>query len=265
MQGSFAEYVRITRADRNVCVLPEEGVDFVEAAALGCRFTTAYRAVVQQGKWGDLSCFADNDTCVCAVFGCGGLGLSCVMIAKAIVTQIEQEQQNSKNITFQIIAIDVSQKALQKALELGATDIIDASKGDNYIRSQISNITQKKGADVSIDAAGFYSTCENAVHCTRRGGRMIQVGLPIDSDQRPPIVPMGSVAGKEIEIVGSHGFAAMDMPQILEMVRTKVLQPKKLVQKEVTLREGAKAIQDMDFGSPLGITMVTKFHEKSRL
>eukprot|EP00592_Proboscia_alata_P022944 CAMPEP_0194425282 /NCGR_PEP_ID=MMETSP0176-20130528/24631_1 /TAXON_ID=216777 /ORGANISM="Proboscia alata, Strain PI-D3" /LENGTH=170 /DNA_ID=CAMNT_0039235569 /DNA_START=161 /DNA_END=672 /DNA_ORIENTATION=- len=48
MPGSFAEFVYIPRAERNVTVLPPN-VSFVEAAALGCRFTTAYRAVNQQG------------------------------------------------------------------------------------------------------------------------------------------------------------------------------------------------------------------------
>jgi len=285
MQGSFAEFVRIPRADRNVCVLPDEGVDFIEAAALGCRFTTAYRAVVQQGLWEDslksafsihaskrdLSVANNENACVCAVFGCGGLGLSCIMVANAILQMLIKNFQvkNPEQALYpvQIIAIDVSQRALQTALELGATDVIDASqyKYDSSIREKIFHITDGKGADVSIDAAGFPSTCENAVHCTRRGGRMVQVGLPIDTNKRKPIVPMGAVAGKEIEIVGSHGFAAMDMPLILDLVKRRVLQPSRLVHEKVNLREGAKAIEDMDFGSPLGITMITQFEDKARL
>ena len=67
MNGSFAEFVALPRAERNLCHLPEE-VSFTMAAALGCRATTAFRAVVQQGRLdrGD----------VLAVFGCGGVGLS---------------------------------------------------------------------------------------------------------------------------------------------------------------------------------------------
>lgn len=105
MFGSFAEFVEVTRADRNLTILPK-GVSFVEAAALGCRFTTAYRAVVQQGGLGkdmfpkmseedtgrirravsnSLVDTRKNDGKVICVFGCGGLGLSCIMIAKALV------------------------------------------------------------------------------------------------------------------------------------------------------------------------------------
>ena len=63
--------------------------------------------------------------------------------------------------------------------------------------------------------------------------------------------------GREIEIFGSHGCAAEDMPDILNLVASGRLNPKALVEREVGLAEGAKAIMDMDNGSPIGITMVT--------
>lgn len=237
MMGSFAEYLALPRADRNLSVIPKH-VSFVEAAALGCRFTTAYRAVVQQGN------ISAQKTV--AVFGVGGLGLSCVMIAAA-----------SKKSELRIIAIDVNDKALQKAKDVGATDIVNAKKTTD-VRKRILELTNGMGADLTIDAAGFKQTCEDAVWTTRRGGRMVQVGLPIGGQD--PLIPMGLVAGKEIEIFGSHGCAAEDMPDLLNLVASGRLNPKALVEREVGLAEGAKAIMDMDNGSPIGITMVT-FHD----
>ena len=67
------------------------------------------------------------------------------------------------------------------------------------------------------------------------------------------------IAGKEIELIGSHGFAAADLPVLLDMVSRNVIDPAVLIEGEVTLEEGAKAIEDMDHTSPLGIIMVTKF------
>ena len=69
--GSFAQLVAIPAADVNLIGLPDD-LDYPEAAILGCRFITAYRAVVERGRlrpgeW-------------LAVYGCGGLGLSAVMI-----------------------------------------------------------------------------------------------------------------------------------------------------------------------------------------
>lgn len=233
MYGSFAEYLALPRAERNLSIMPD-GVSFMEAAALGCRFTTAFRAVVQQGG------VASHTTV--AIFGCGGLGLSCVMIAAAYGAK-------------QIIAVDVSDLALEKAKEVGATDIVNAKAID--ARKKVSELTDGIGADVTIDAAGFKATCEDAIHSTRRGGRMVQVGLPIGGQN--PIVPMGMIAGRELEIVGSHGCDARDMPKILSLVESRKLDPKKLIEKEVTLEQGAKALMDMDFGSPTGMLMITQF------
>jgi alcohol dehydrogenase len=235
-RGCFAEFVAVPRADRNVKVMPAS-VSFVQAAALGCRFTTAYRAVLQQGR------LQAGETIV--IFGCGGVGLSCIMIAAA---------QHAGTI----VAVDVSQESLEKARQLGATHTVRADKKDNLsTRQRVRSITDDDGYDVSVDAAGFASTCENAVYSTKRGGRMIQVGLPIG--QVPPQVPMGLVAGHEIEIYGSHGFAADDLPRLLDLIAEGSIDPSVLVERQVSLEEGAQVLMDMDQGSPLGITVITRF------
>ena len=77
--GSFAEFVAVYAADANLVAL-EPTVDFVTAACLGCRFATAFRAVnahgrVRAGDW-------------LAVHGCGGVGLSAVMIASALGARV---------------------------------------------------------------------------------------------------------------------------------------------------------------------------------
>eukprot|EP00930_Biecheleria_cincta_P056054 TRINITY_DN42247_c0_g1_i1.p1 TRINITY_DN42247_c0_g1~~TRINITY_DN42247_c0_g1_i1.p1 ORF type:complete len:384 (+),score=51.92 TRINITY_DN42247_c0_g1_i1:35-1153(+) len=236
MAGGFAEFVAIPRADRNLSLLPPK-VSFVQAAALGCRATTAYRAVVQQGR------LRAGETI--AIFGCGGLGLSAVMVAASIAENVR------------VLAVDVSDDACAKALELGAWHVIDAKLGDAYVRSKVSEVTGGVGADLTVDAAGFASTCENAVWCARRGGRMVQVGLPLGGVE--PRVPMSRVAGWELEIIGSHGVGAADMPALLSLVAAGTLQPEKLVQREVGLEEGAECIRAMDDGSPLGMTMITRF------
>lgn len=249
--GSFAEYMKVPRADRNVAKLPDN-VSYSQAAALGCRFTTAYRAVLQQGR------LAKKESV--AIFGCGGLGLSCIMMAVAQGAQT-------------IIAVDVSERALTKAKELGATHtvrIIDDNADNNNARERIVVITDG-GADLCIEASGFPTACENAVWCTRPAGRMVQVGLVVShaSHQHPPQpldVPMAMVTAKEIEIIGSHGFAAVDLPHLLQMVSTGQLDPSRLIERYVSLEEGAQAIQDMDYKSPLGITMITTFpNSRSRL
>ncbi|CAJ1382538.1 unnamed protein product [Effrenium voratum] len=240
MPGGFAEFVAVPRADLNVSLMPPK-VSFLQAAALGCRMTTAYRAVVQQGR------LSAGETV--AVFGCGGLGLSAVMIAVAAVENVR------------VLAVDTSEEACRKAIELGAWHAFNATEGDAHVRAKVAEVTGGMGCDLTLDAAGFAATCENAAHCVRRGGRMVQVGLPLHG--REPCMPMARVANQEIEIIGSHGLAARDMPQLLSMVAAGKLLPEKLVLREVSLEEGAQAIEAMEKGSPLGITMITRFKEGS--
>jgi alcohol dehydrogenase len=134
---------------------------------------------------------------------------------------------------------------------------------DEAVRKRVMELTNGLGAELTIDAAGFASTCENAIHNCRRGGRMVQVGLPIGG--RQPQIPMGSVVGKELEIVGSHGFAASELPDLLNLVQSGKLQVKKLIEKEVSLKEGVEALMAMDRESPLGMTVITRFDDSSRL
>lgn len=90
---------------------------------------------------------------------------------------------------------------------------------------------------------------------------MVQVGLPIGGN--PPQIPMGLVAGRELEIVGSHGFASDDLPILMDMIASGQLDPLQLVERFVSLEEGAQILMDMDHTSPLGIAMITNFHTTS--
>ena len=163
-----------------------------------------------------------------------------------------------------IVAVDISQKALDKAVQLGATDTIrinDSKEPPDSVRNRLCTILPD-GVDLAIDAAGFAATCEYAVWCARRAGRVVQVGLPIGG--RPPHIPMGRVAGWELEIVGSHGFAATDLPDLLDLVASGKLQPELLVEECVSLRTGIETLTSMDKTSPLGMTVITDFGQEGR-
>jgi D-arabinose 1-dehydrogenase-like Zn-dependent alcohol dehydrogenase len=99
--GSFAEYVAIENADFNVISIPA-GVSFSVASALGCRFATAYRGLVKRAK------VEAGEKVI--IYGCGGVGLSAVMIAKALGAKV--------------YAVDVSVGALELAASLGAIPIL---------------------------------------------------------------------------------------------------------------------------------------------
>ena len=247
--GSFAQYVALPRANRNLRVLPDN-VSFESAAALGCRFTTAFRAVVQQGR------LQAGETL--AVFGCGGLGLSAVMCgvatgARVIAIDPSPAARARALELGASAAVDVSPTARARALELGASAAVDASEG---CREAVWAATGY-GADVCVECSGAAKAVEDAVYSARRGGRVVQAGLPLGDEK--PEVPMARVAGWELEIFGSHGLASHDLPAILDLVSDGRLRPEATVERRVTLHEGCDAIMKMDHASPLGVTMVMDF------
>jgi D-arabinose 1-dehydrogenase-like Zn-dependent alcohol dehydrogenase len=229
-EGSFAEYVRIEHADVNLVRLPDS-VDFVSAAALGCRFATAFRAVREHGH-------VHRDQWV-AVHGCGGVGLSAVMIATELGARV--------------VAIDVSSEALALALELGAAATIDATAVRD-IGTAVIEITGG-GAHVSIDAFGSQETLASSIESLRRRGRHVQVGLLPEALGRPT-VPMARVVWLELTLHGSHGMAAHDYTPMLDLVASGTLKPGLLVTDVITLDEAPDALTAMSGASPVGTRVI---------
>jgi D-arabinose 1-dehydrogenase-like Zn-dependent alcohol dehydrogenase len=227
--GSFAEAVAIDRADVNLVRVPAT-MDLETAASLGCRFSTAYRAVTHHGR-------VERDDWV-VVHGCGGVGLSALMICVA---------RDAK-----VIAVDVSPPALALARRLGAVATLDA--GDTDIVGAVRELTGG-GAQVSIDALGSVATCQNSIASLRRRGRHVQVGLMLAEDDMPP-VPMSRVIADELELYGSHGMAAHDYPAMLAEISDGSLQPQRLVAHRIPLSEAAAALAGMGQRPGDGITMI---------
>ena len=224
--GSFAEFVAIHAADTNLVALPDS-VDFVTAASLGCRFATAFRALtahgrVRAGDW-------------LAVHGCGGVGLSAVLIGVALGARV--------------VAVDISDAALERAEALGATHVVNATDPAATIRELTGG-----GANVSIDALGSPETAASSVRCLRRRGRHVQAGL-LFGGATP--LPMEVVVAHELEIYGSHGLAAAGYPAMLALVADGTLRPELLVGKVIGLADAPGALVAM--GHPptgAGMTVV---------
>lgn len=225
--GSFAEFVAIAAADVNLVALPET-MEFVEAAALGCRFATAYRAVmtqgrVRQGEW-------------VAVHGCGGVGLSAIMIALAAGSRV--------------IGVDVSTEALALAEGLGAIPV----RGDGDVAAAIVELTDG-GAQLSLDAYGSRATCKNSIRSLAKRGRHVQVGL-MTGDDSLAAVPMDLVIARELEILGSHGMAAHEYPAMLARIASGAINPSLLVGRVITLEEAPAALASMDASPHPGMTVI---------
>lgn len=230
--GSFAEMVHLPFADLNLVRLPD-AMSFEEASTLGCRFVTAYRAIVSQAKLKPGEWFA--------VHGCGGVGLSAIMIGSALGANV--------------IGIDVQPDALQLAKKLGAAEVIDASKVD--VVSAIQQFS-KTGAHVSIDALGSRQTCLNSIAGLRKRGRHVQIGLMAESDQDCSAL-WPQVISKELEIYGSHGISATEYGTLFDLIGQASWKMSDLIQRRVNLTEGIQVLTEMQHASPIGVTIINDF------
>lgn len=228
--GSFAELVAISHAQTNLVRLPDQ-MSFDVAASLGCRFATAYRAVRELGR--------PEPSDWVAVHGCGGVGLSAVMIAAAHGARV--------------VAVDISPDALHLAREAGAAESVLVSE-DTDVPAEIMDITGG-GARVSIDALGSVQTCQNSILCLGTRGRHVQVGLMLGAEQQPPI-PMSRVISYELALFGTHGLAAHSYPALLSEIEAGVLAPEKLITRSIGLAEACGALTMMAQQPGVGVTMI---------
>jgi alcohol dehydrogenase len=227
--GSFATLVDIPRAAFNLVRIPDE-MAFTTAASLGCRYATAYRAVLgigalQTGEW-------------FVVFGAGGVGLSAVQIAAAHGARV--------------VAVDVAQRARDASLSLGAEAALPF---DDDVARTVRELTGG-GAHLSMDALGSPDTLAASLSSLRARGRHVQVGLLPAASGRPQ-VPMERVIGKELAVLGSHGMAAADYPPMMARIAAGELAPERLIGRTISLDETPAALVAMDQPQPVaGMTVI---------
>ena len=229
--GSFAQYVHIANADFNLIKLPSN-IDFTSAAGLGCRFITAFHGIVNQGKV--------DDSMFVAIHGCGGVGLSAIMIASVFGAKV--------------IAIDINDRNLQKARIFGAEHTINASNKD--VVSEVLEIS-KGGANLSMDALGSIETSANSINCLAKKGKHIQVGI-LGSKNNIEVSTADLIA-KEIEIIGSHGMPIADYKIIFDLIESKEIDISLLIDRTVKLEEVYQEVLKMNAYGNSGMVIIDRF------
>jgi alcohol dehydrogenase len=232
--GAFAERIAVPRADFNLVLLPDT-IDFVAAAGMGCRLTTAFRAVVDRarlkpGEW-------------LAIHGTGGVGLSALMIGAAMGASV--------------LAIDVNEGALALARELGATRTLNVT-GIADVGEAVRAATDG-GAHVSLDALGITETFQNSLRGLRKLGRHVQIGMPLGRHANPPVPLLELVYSRQISIMGTRGIAASRFPALFAMIAAGRIDPGRLVTHRIALAEAGAALAAMNGYTGTGITVIDRF------
>jgi alcohol dehydrogenase len=230
--GAFAEHLAVAHADANLVALPE-GLDPALAAAMGCRVTTAWqaltgRAALAPGEW-------------LAVFGTGGVGLSALILGRALGARV--------------ICVDVVAERLAHARALGADHVVDAGRADPA--AAIRDLTGG-GAHVAIEALGVAETAAAALRSLRKLGRMVQVGMPAGA-QATMALPMDAVYAGQLAVYGTRGMPAWRYPALLNLIEGQGLDLAPLVARRVALSAATGELAAFDAPAGPGIAVVTDF------
>jgi S-(hydroxymethyl)glutathione dehydrogenase/alcohol dehydrogenase len=206
--SAFAEYQLV---NENACVHVPEGVPLEVAALVGCSVMTGVGAVANTAKI--------PVGATVAVIGTGGVGLN--VIQGAVLAGASK-----------IIAVDLLENKLAAAKEFGATDVVDASKGDPV--AQVMGMTGG-GVDFAFEAIGLSKTAEQCFGMVKRGGRAVVVGM-IPVTQQVSVPGVGFLMEKGI--IGSfYGSTRQthDMPWLMELYRQKRLKIDELISRRYKL------------------------------
>lgn len=178
VDGTFCEYV-VHPAHFTYPIAPS--VSFEEAALVEPLAVGMYATHRAQVKPGD----------VALVLGSGPIGLVTLQALLA------------RGVT-EVIAVDVVEKRLEKARELGARYVLNAAKEN--VQEQVFSLTQGKGVDAVFETAGSVATTQLTVEVAKRGGKVILVGLPSMTHFNFGII---KILDKELDVLGIFRYANM--------------------------------------------------------
>ncbi len=215
LNGGFAEYMAVPAA---LLYRKPPGVSF-EAAAMTEPVSCAWKAVI------DYSAVKLGEDCV--VIGVGGIGLLCLMLC-------------IRAGAGRVIAVDTSQRALDKARELGATHVFDAEDGD--VRSMIGRALPD-GPDFVIEAAGAPAAVELALSLRRRGTRVNIFGTTTPA---PVEIDAGALNNMESVIEASFSTTPKAMMQSILLMERGVIDPAQIVTHTFGLEDIHEAFAVMD-------------------
>jgi D-arabinose 1-dehydrogenase-like Zn-dependent alcohol dehydrogenase len=187
--GGYAEFIKVP--GRNVFALPDE-IPFEIGAIMMCSSATALHALSKAR-------FKAGESI--AIFGFGGLGFSALQLARTFDCD-------------RIFVVEINPAKLASIEMLGAV-AIDANKGNPV--EQITDATNGKGVNISLEFIGSAKTMQQAVRCLGALGRAALVGLTAETMS---ILPYTELINKEAELIGVSDHLAAELPTLIEFARS---------------------------------------------
>jgi propanol-preferring alcohol dehydrogenase len=224
IDGSHAD---LMLADERNCVIMPESVSFADGAFIACAGGTAYSAMRKLNVSGNTTI---------AVFGLGPVGLSGVLLAKAMGGKV--------------ISVDVINERVELAKRIGADVAISAQKED--VIDVIRAVAGSDGCDLAFEASGSSQGRMNAVKCLRRGGKAAYVG--IGNDER--VINPTEIIGRELTLMGSYVLPLGQSYELVDFLNRRNLSFAPIVTHRFAIADGVEAYKVAD-GSRSGKVVFT--------
>lgn len=224
--GAISTFMRETVVSENRLTPIPSQMPLRAAALLGCAIPTGTGIVLNTAKM--------EAGASVAVFGAGGIGMSAILGAKLANASM-------------VIAIDLFDEKLERAVQLGATDVINAREQDAL--TFIMTLTGNKGVDYAIEAAGKPETMETAFRSVRDNGGLCVLAGNLSRGGRISLDPFDLIRGKRI--VGTWGGETLpdhDIPLYVEYYQSGKLQLDALITHTYRLEEINRAFNDLQDG-----------------
>jgi S-(hydroxymethyl)glutathione dehydrogenase/alcohol dehydrogenase len=220
--GCMADYAVVPAT---AAVKIDPSIPFDKAALVGCGVMTGVGAAINTARVTPGSS--------CAVFGCGGVGLSIIQGCRIAGAS-------------RIIAVDVLDSKLELARGMGATDTVNGREGD--ATAKIAELTGG-GADFAFEAVGVPALMEQTYRCIRRGGTATLVGAGPITESFPVNALLGSLSGRKLQgsLYGDANPHA-DFPRLLGLYRAGKLDLDGLVSQTYGIDDAPRAFEDMEKG-----------------
>lgn len=228
MEGGLAEFLKAP--SKNLVHLPDP-IPFDQGGIAVDAVATPFHAITKRGvlKVGESV----------AVFGCGGLGIHGVQIAKICGASL-------------VIAIDTIDSSLERAKKVGADEVINSKKEGSV--QKIKEMTRGMGADLVLEFIGLKETIEQAIGSARTGGRVVVVGLGPETISLPP--PSAFVRS-ELSFLGSYGSSTAEIQSVIDLVANAKLNLSESITERFSLEEVNKGLEHLykKIGNPIRIVI----------
>lgn len=221
--GGYAEKVLVPDEKYLVDI---GNLDFDLVSSLACSGLTSFTAIKN-------AAVSPKQTLV--ITGIGGLGLMAVQIARALMNP-------------NIIAVDIDDKRLEQAKNLGANHVINSKQGD--APKQVKDLTSGLGADAIVDFVNGLKSVGPGIDMLRKRGRLVLIGLFGGSIELSlPLVPL-----KAMHILGSYTGKLADLADLVALTRRGVIRP--IVARKYSLDQANEALLQLKSGKIIGRAVI---------